>query len=95
MLNRIYKEYLLPLEVYSSLKQSLKHNYNEEYDSLNQFVEELPYKLRIKVSLFIYEKIYEKIQFLHGKSGAYIAWICPRLKPYFNPEKTYVYFERD
>ena len=43
MLNRIYKEYLLPLELYSRMKQSLKHNYNEDIDDLNSFIDDLPH----------------------------------------------------
>ena len=94
-MNRVYKEYLIPLELYSRLKQSLKYNFNEDNNELVTFVDELPYKLKVEISLFIYEKTYEKISFLHAKSSTYIAWICPLLKPYYNPEKTYIYFEGD
>jgi hypothetical protein len=42
ILNRIYKEYFLPLDLYQKLKQSLKYNYNQDTEDLNNFVEELP-----------------------------------------------------
>jgi len=61
ILNRIYKDYFLPLELYQRLKQSLKYNFNQDIDDLNQFVDDLPYKLKVEVSLFIHERTYQNI----------------------------------
>lgn len=77
------------------MKQSLKHNYNEDLDELNSFIDDLPYKLKVEASLFIYEKTYEKIIFIRNQSSAFISWICPLLRPFYNPERTYIYFEGD
>ena len=38
-LNRIYKEYYLPLKLYTELKQSLKYSQKKDIDDLNQFVD--------------------------------------------------------
>ena len=64
VLNRIYKDYYLPLDLYTRLKQSLRYNYNQDIDELNNFVESLPAKLNVEVSLFIHEKTYRNINFL-------------------------------
>ena len=64
VLNRIYKQYHLPLELYTKLKQSLKYNFNQDLDDLNDFVEALPHKLKVEVSLFIHEKTYKNVAFL-------------------------------
>ncbi len=34
----------------------------------------------LELSLYIYESTYKKIDFLYGRSSAFIAWICPLLK---------------
>lgn len=42
ILNRLYKEYALPLQLYTRLKQSLRYKYNKDIEDLNEFVDELP-----------------------------------------------------
>ena len=81
MLNRIYKDYCLPLDLYVRLKQSLAYENKKDIDDLNKFVEDLPYKLRIEVSLYIYEDRYKKIKFFKNRSPSFISWLCPLLKP--------------
>lgn len=48
---------------------------------LNEFLEELPYKLRIELSLYIYEKRYCKIKFFKDRSASFVSWMCQLLKP--------------
>lgn len=95
MLNRIYKEYFLPLDLYQRLKQSLKYNQMKDIDDLNNFVEDLPHQLKIDVSLFLHEQTYMKIDFLKSRTSYFKAWICPLLKPALVTENQYVYFEED
>lgn len=63
MLNRIYKEYQLPLKLYENVKKSLKLEYKNDIEDLLNFVEQLPQDLRIEVSLFIFEKTFKQIIF--------------------------------
>lgn len=55
ILNRIYKNYFLPLDLYQRLKQSMRYNYAQDIDDLNAFVDDLPQGLKVEVSLFIHE----------------------------------------
>ena len=64
-------------------------------DEVNQFVEELPQKLKIEVSLFLHEQTYRRINFLRESSSSFKAWVCPLLKPFIVTEKQYIYFEDD
>ena len=64
-------------------------------DDLNDFVEALPHKLKIEVSLFIHEKTYKNVAFLKLQSPSFIAWICPYLKPFLCPANDYIYQEGD
>ena len=63
LLNRVYKDYCLPLELFVRLKKSMGYENKKDINELNHFVEELPYKLKVEVSLYIYEQRYNKIRF--------------------------------
>ena len=64
ILNRIYKEYQLPLDLYVSLKKSLSYRNSREMEEMHAFVDELPHKLKIDISVYLYEKTYKNIRFL-------------------------------
>ena len=64
ILNRIYKDYCLPLDLYVRLRRNLNYEHEKDFQSINQFLEQLPYKLRIEVSLYIYEERYKRIRYL-------------------------------
>lgn len=85
----------MPLELYERLKQALKYDYNKDQKDINQFVLDLPHKLKLEVSLHIHERTYKKIHCFKGRSSAFIAWICPLLKPQHCPENQYIFFEGD
>ena len=62
---------------------------------MHEFVSGLPHKLKLEVSLFIHEQTYKRIDCFKGRPMAFIAWICPLLKPMPYPENQYIYFEGD
>lgn len=95
ILNRIYKDYCLPLKLYENVKKSLKYMYNQDIDDLSKFVEELPQDLRLEVSLFIYEDTFKQVEFLKNRPVSFIAWICPLLKPLVINKDQFIYFEGD
>ena len=95
ILDKMYKDYCLPLDLYSRLKQSLRFNSSQSIDDMNRFVEELPHNLKIEVSLYVHEETYKNIYFLKDKTMSFIAWICPLLKTYLLSPNEYVYFEGD
>jgi CRP-like cAMP-binding protein len=45
--------------------------------------------------MFVYESIYKNIEYLQTRSSSFIAWICPNLKPYYQLQGEYIYFEGD
>jgi len=59
----------------------MKYDFNKDQDDINQFVMELPHKLKLELSMYIHEKTYKKINSFKGRSSAFLAWICPLLKP--------------
>ena len=82
MLNDIYKDYCLPLELFNRIKKTIGYKKQKDMANLLQFVNDLPEKLRIEVSLYIYESRYTKIKFFkHQKNTSFISWICALLEP--------------
>ena len=42
ILNRIYKEYFLPLKLYENVKKSIKYQFQNDIEDIMKFVEGLP-----------------------------------------------------
>lgn len=95
VLERLYKEHDFPLLLFSKIKKNLKFNYTQDLRSVNKFVEELPGNLKSELSVYIYEKVYRSIDFLNGRPGPFISWICPMLKMFVATQKEYIYYEGD
>jgi hypothetical protein len=64
ILNKMYKEYCFPLDLFVKLKQSLKYNYSQDFDDYSNFVDDLPHNLKIEVSLYLHEETYKTMSFL-------------------------------
>ena len=79
VLNRIHRDYSLPENLYIRLIKSLQYVHQKSMEDVNTFVDELPHKLKIEVSLYIYEERYKNIMFFQGKSPSLISWLCPLL----------------
>ena len=95
LLNKLFKEYKLPVQLYANLKQSLNYQANNDFEKIHEFTEELPHKLRVELSVYLYKDLYSKIFFLQDKSSSFLAWICPLFKPVMFGINQYIYFEGD
>lgn len=58
ILNTIYKEYYLPLDIYERVKKSLVEIYKHDVDELNDFLSVLPLGLSVEMSFIINEQFY-------------------------------------
>ena len=72
VLDNIKKNYNLSEELYVKCKRNLEYNQNNEYEEMNKFLDELPLKLKVDVSLFIYEERYKHISFFDDKSSSFL-----------------------
>lgn len=95
VLNRIYKDYYLPLKVYERVKKSLKYKFSKDTEELVEFVNELPQNLKLEVALFIHESAFRRIDFIREQSSSFINWICTNLIPMIHSPGEYIYFEGD
>lgn len=84
---------MLPQSLYTKCKKSLGYIKNDQSDELNQCLENLPYKLRVELTLHIYEQRYKNITFFYGKTPSFISWMCTLLKPMSFDEHQKIYFE--
>jgi len=64
LLNKIYKDYNISSELYYQLLTSIKFDNRNDMEEINDFVEEQPHKLKIRLILAIYKNTYEKIDYL-------------------------------
>ena len=55
ILNKAQKDYQLPLDLCIRLKKSMGYQFKKDNQDLNNWVDELPHKLKIEVSVYIYE----------------------------------------
>lgn len=94
-LNLIQRKYNIDPEIYFQMKQSIGYEFNKNDQHINEFVEQLPRNLKIKVNLFIHEERYKNILFFRDKSNAFISWTCPLLKPRLYIEDSYIFLEGD
>ena len=95
VLNRIYNEYYLPLQLYENVKKSIKHQFKNDIEDIMRFVTTLPQDLRLEVTLFIFESTFKHIQFFVNRPVSFIAWICPLLKPLIKLKEQFIFFEGD
>jgi hypothetical protein len=94
-LNEIEKEYGIPHTLYDSLRLSIKYDHGKNYNDFKQFMDELPYKLKIELSYLIHSKLYMEVEFFNEKDKSFIAWVGPLLKPTFCSELEYIFMEGD
>jgi len=82
ILTKAQKDYQLPLDLSIRLKKSMGYEFKKDDQDLNKWVDELPHKLKVEVSIYIFEKRYSKIKFFAEKNApSFISWMCPLLKP--------------
>ncbi|TNV87319.1 hypothetical protein FGO68_gene17715 [Halteria grandinella] len=89
-LNDINKEYHINSQLFRKLIQSINYDHSKKSRDFSQFMDELPYKLRVELAMEIHKKIYETINFLKFKEKSFIAWIGKLLRPVNVQEQEYI-----
>lgn len=76
------------------MTQIQNHNPMEKTEVVN-FLEDLPFRLRVKTIMHIYKESYQKITYLRTQNNNFLAWICPLLSQVYIPMDQYIYYETD
>ena len=95
ILNRIYKEYCLPLALYENIKSSIRYQYKNDIEELVEFIQDLPNNLKVEVSFFVFESTFRELQFFNKQPLTFIAWICPLLKPAIVGKDQFIFIDGD
>lgn len=96
VLNKIFKKYHLPSELYYQLKTQIQNvDDAQEVKDLNDFLDELPFRLKIRTITNLYKKQYLKINYLSSMSESFLGWICPLLRQHYVPVDQYIYYDSD
>lgn len=77
----MYKEFKLPLDLFVKIKKAMGYESKKDMHDLHNLLNELPYQLKMELSLYVYEQRYMKIKFFKDRAVSFIMWMCPLLKP--------------
>jgi hypothetical protein len=58
-----------------------------------RFLDDLPHKLRVELSMLIHSKMYSSVNFFQKKDRSFLAWISTLLRPTSVEEGKYIYKE--
>lgn len=94
-LNKIYKDYKLPLELFINIKKSVGYENQKNIHDIQKFIDDLPHKLKTEISLYVYEQRYQTIHFFQNKHVSFILWMCPLLRPMLFQENQYIFHENE
>lgn len=95
VLDRLHKEHIFPISLYSRIRKNLKSNYIKDVQKESEFVEDLPLTLKQELVRYVYEQVYTNVDFLKTKSSLFISWICPVLKTWATSPSEFIYYEGD
>ena len=85
----------MPHGLFEKLRRAIKYDHSKNSRDINEFMKELPYKLRIELAIEIHKNIYRTIEFFKFKEKSFIAWVGPLLRPYKVSEQEYIYRETE
>ena len=94
-LNALNSQYNLSLKLYHKIEKVLKFDHSKSETFEISFLNDIPQRLKVELSFWMYRKYIEKLPFFQEKNGHFIAFVCPTLTPQFVPEKEIIYKEGD
>ena len=81
MLNDIQTEYEIDIDLFNKLAKTIKYDHTKKKTDILQFIEELPYKLKLELAMVIHLKMYATVDYFMGKDKSFIAWIVTLIRP--------------
>lgn len=95
VLDSIRDTYSIGPALYEELRQSVVYESSRDVSNQVEFVEKLPNRLKIELSVKIHREIVKNIPFFTNRERDFIAFIGPMLKPQRARENEYVFVEND
>jgi Ion channel len=92
-LNEICNEYLVDMPMFNKLVKSIKYDHSKKQKDIVNFMEELPHKLKLELSLIMINRMYSNVNFFMKKDKSFIAWVARLIHPLNVEENDYIYKE--
>ena len=92
-LNQICDEYNVDMDTFNRLVKSIKYDHSKKQKDVISFMEELPRKLKLELSLIMINQMYANVVFFRDKDKSFIAWIARLINPLNMEESDYIYKE--
>lgn len=92
MLRYLYGKYPMPPDLYHALLAQIQNvDDYQMFKEQNEFLDQLPYRLKLMTTKYLYRCHQEKIPFLREQNEYFVVWICPLLKQEFFLQDQYLY----
>jgi Ion channel len=93
VLNTISNEYGIDLLTFNKLVKTIKYDHSKKQKDVIKFMEELPHKLKLELSLVMIHKMYSNVRFFEDKDKSFLAWVARLIKPQNAEDNDYIYKE--
>lgn len=91
ILSSIKKEYHLEPIIYDKVRKVIKFDSSRNQKDKNQFLQELPNKLRIELSQIMHDKIVQDLNFFRDQPNDFFPYVAPLLKPVKFSQNEFLY----
>lgn len=81
------------MDTFNRLVKSIKYDHSKKQKDVISFMEELPRKLKLELSLIMINQMYANVVFFRDKDKSFIAWIARLINPLNMEESDYIYKE--
>jgi len=61
--------------------RTIRYDHSKKQKDFINFLEELPHKVKVELSMQIHKRMYETLKFFQNKDKSFIAWVGPMLHP--------------
>ena len=80
-LNEIQGEYQIDMGLFNRLAKTIRYDHSKKQKDTLQFMEELPYKLKLELAMAIHLKMYSNVKFFKNRDKSFVAWITRLIRP--------------
>lgn len=91
VLDDIRGDYKIGPALYEELRQSIQYEVTRDVSNVVKFIDSLPHRLKIELSVKIHREIIMNIPFFKERPRDFIAYIGPMLKPQRSKENDFVF----
>jgi Ion channel len=89
-LNEIQNEYNIKSELFNKLVKTIKYDHTKKQKDVQQFMDELPHKLKQELAIAIHTKMYASVKFFKSKQKSFVVWVGTVIRPVNYQEGEYI-----